>query len=100
MGHTVETVTNGDDAFELLQEVDGAFDVVFLDMLMSGGGGAVTLHRIREVWADLPVVVITGKSPLLDSPLFTEGLQLADDRMSKPARLQELDQVVNRMLAR
>ncbi|KAB2538448.1 hypothetical protein AL035_19260 [Salipiger aestuarii] len=98
LGHQVETTSTGDMALKRLQEIGGAIDLVFLDMLMGGGGGAITLHRIRQIWPDLPVVVITGQLELADSPLFTEGLQLASERLAKPARLRELDEVIHRLL--
>lgn len=98
LGHQVETAGTGDAAFDRLKLLDGAVDLVFLDILMSGGGGVITLHRIRELWPDLPVVVITGRSELLDSPLFVDGLTLANERLSKPARLQDFDKVVTRLL--
>ncbi|MBU2962447.1 response regulator [Citreicella sp. C3M06] len=98
LGYEVETASTGDEAFDRLKVLDGAVDLVFLDILMSGGGGVITLHRIRDLWPNLPVVVITGRSELLDSPLFIDGLTLANDRLSKPARLQEFDKVVTRLL--
>lgn len=98
LGHEVEIASAGDAAIKRLHDLDGAIDLVFLDMLMGGGGGAITLHRIRQVWPDLPVVVITGRPELADSPLFIEGLQLANERLSKPARLKDLNRVIQQLL--
>ena len=56
-GYKVKTVTNGDDAFELVKE--NHFDIVFLDENMPGVSGLETLSRIKQLDSSLPVVMIT-----------------------------------------
>lgn len=56
-GYIVETVTNGEDAVELVRRK--GFDLVFLDEMMPGMGGLRTLAGIKEVVPDLPVVMVT-----------------------------------------
>jgi CheY-like chemotaxis protein len=56
-GYTVDTATNGEDALALVK--DTAFDLVFLDEMMSGLGGLRTLAEIKEIHPALPVVMIT-----------------------------------------
>ena len=87
LGHEVEAVHSGNDAVNELVRQEGGFDVVFLDVLMANGGGASTLHAIRTRWEDLPVVIITGRSEILDSPIFNNGLRQAQRRMAKSSRL-------------
>lgn len=58
-GYDLVTATNGRDALEILDEADGAFDLVFLDEMMPGLTGLETLQRIKETWPTLPVVMIT-----------------------------------------
>ena len=56
-GYDVQTVTNGEDAvseFELQK-----FDLIFLDEMMPGIGGLETLSRIKEIKANIPVVMVT-----------------------------------------
>jgi DNA-binding NtrC family response regulator len=52
------TCASGDEALEKLkQEV---FDVVLLDIKLSGTSGLEVLKNIREKHANLPVIMITG----------------------------------------
>ena len=57
-GYQVVTATNGHDAVEELSE-NNAIDVVFLDESMPGLTGLETLGRIRDINANIPVVMIT-----------------------------------------
>jgi CheY-like chemotaxis protein len=56
-GYDVETATNGEDAIEMVKEQ--AYDLVFLDEMMSGIGGLETLAEIKQLRPDVPVVMIT-----------------------------------------
>jgi CheY-like chemotaxis protein len=56
-GYEVETATNGEDAIEMVKEQ--AYDLVFLDEMMSGIGGLETLAEIKQLRPDVPVVMIT-----------------------------------------
>lgn len=56
-GYDVETVTNGEDA--IAEVADKAFDLIFLDEMMTGIGGLETLARIKEIKPNIPVVMIT-----------------------------------------
>ncbi|MCR8549118.1 response regulator [Salipiger sp. P9] len=99
LGHEVETAETGDEAVDMLAQAEGGFDLVFLDVVMSGGGAVSTLHRIRDLWGDIPVVVITGRTELVDSPIFTRGLQSAQRRLRKSTKLRDLDAVVTELLS-
>ena len=56
-GYTIETFTNGFDAIEYIK--DNRPDVVFLDESMPGISGLETLTEIKNIYATLPVVLIT-----------------------------------------
>ena len=58
-GYDVTTATNGTDALELFEK--NTFDIVFLDEYMPGITGLDVLHAIRNINADIPVVMITKK---------------------------------------
>ncbi|MBT9383014.1 response regulator [Pseudooceanicola sp. CBS1P-1] len=92
LGHDVDSVSSGQEVLPLLRQK--SFDVIFLDVVMSGGGAISVLHQIRAEFSDLPVVIITGRPELIDSPLFVSGLRLAQARMHKTATLRQLDEVV------
>jgi len=57
-GYEVETVTNGHDALELLEE-DNTIDLVLLDESMPGISGLETLEQIKRNNSAMPVVLIT-----------------------------------------
>jgi len=56
-GYDVTTTTNGHDALELIKKKN--FEIVFLDENMPGLSGLETLVRIKNLDAELPVVMIT-----------------------------------------
>lgn len=56
-GYKVETVTNGLDATEAVE--NGQYDLVFLDENMPGVSGLEALKKIKEIDNQLPVVMIT-----------------------------------------
>ena len=99
LGHDVTTVDRGSKVEPEIVRTAPPFDVVFLDVMMPEGGAASVLNRIRLSWPDLPVIIITGRTELLDSPLFKRGLRSANGRLRKTASLEELDLVVKRQVA-
>ena len=56
-GYDVTTVTNGEDALEAVRKSD--FAIVFLDENMPGLSGLETLSRLKNIRADVPVIMIT-----------------------------------------
>ncbi|WP_353472918.1 response regulator [Salipiger sp. H15] len=91
-GHEATGVTTGDQALTCLDSM--AFDIVFLDVLMPGGGAISLTHAIRERHPALPIVVITGRPELASSPLLQKGLRYACAKIGKTATLEELDALV------
>ena len=56
-GYKVVTATNGHDALSLIESEQ--FEIVFLDENMPGLSGLETLERIKNKYAEIPVVMIT-----------------------------------------
>ena len=56
-GYEVTPLTNGYDALELLKDKD--MDAVLLDESMPGMTGLETLAKIKELYPQLPVVMVT-----------------------------------------
>jgi len=91
MGHTVVEAPSGEHALEL---VDGATDLVLLDLSMPGLSGTQVLGVLKERHPDLPVVIVTGH--LEAAP---EDLQGADDVVSKPVGRGALERMLARHLS-
>lgn len=56
-GYKVTPVTNGEDALSLVAQQ--AFHIVFLDEQMPGMDGMTTLAELKQLYPNLPVVMIT-----------------------------------------
>ena len=85
-GYEVDTVEQGEEGFRLA--VSNDYDVIVLDLLMPGTGGAAILSRVLRRKPDQPVIVL---SCLTDTASKVECLELgADDYIAKPFSLDEL----------
>ena len=86
-GYDVETVTNGHDALDILNEYNN-FDVIFLDESMPGLTGLETLSRIKSFNPNIPVVMITKNEAenLMEEAI---GAQI-DDYLIKPVNPNQI----------
>src|SRR5579871_3907771 len=57
--HSVLTAESGSEAIKILNNAVPV-DCIILDVKMPGMDGIETLQRIREIRADIPVVMISG----------------------------------------
>ncbi len=95
-GHAVETYANADG---VLDTVGYGFNgVVVTDIRMPGMDGMSLMARIREIDADVPVILMTGHADVqLAVRAMREG---AYDFLEKPFSAQALADVVSRALDR
>jgi DNA-binding response OmpR family regulator len=96
-GHTVATVSSGEEALELLRETP--FELIILDLML---GGAVDGQRILEAarwrWPDTVVVILTAHGSLQSAmTAIAEGV---DGYLLKPVEPDELLRTVRRALDR
>lgn len=56
-GYLVDEATNGEDAISMVR--DKEYDLIFLDEMMAGLGGLKTLAILKEIYPNVPVVMIT-----------------------------------------
>jgi CheY-like chemotaxis protein len=85
-GYEVSTATNGNDAVDLITKK--RFDIVFLDENMPGPSGIQTLSKIKSVFPELPVVMVTKSE---DEGIMEEaiGSKIAD-YLIKPVNPNQL----------
>lgn len=85
-GLDVAVADSGEDCLAYLSENE--MDVVVLDVRMPGMDGLSVLHRIKEDWPSVEVVMLTGHASM---EVAIRGMELgAFDYMMKPVDFQEL----------
>lgn len=86
-GHTVDWLYDGNMADSALQNQD--FDIVLLDLSLPGCDGLTLLRKIRARRQTVPVIILTARDTVADR---VAGLDIgADDYLSKPFELEELE---------
>ena len=83
-------------ALEILDQE--SIDLIVTDVMMPGMNGFEFTRQLREAQMDLPILIITAKSDIVDKQSgFLAG---ADDYMVKPIDINELVLRVNALLRR
>jgi len=93
-GYEVTAATNGEDALDLVGKEK--FDIMLLDESMPGMGGLETLNHIKEIDADLHVVMITKNEEerLMDDAI---GMKISD-YLLKPVNPMQIFSACKRIL--
>lgn len=97
-GYEVLGAETGEKGMELLRTA--RVDLVLLDCMLPGIDGVEVLRRIRasSEFSSLPVMMLTAKGEEIDKVL---GLEMgADDYLSKPFGIRELEARVKALLRR
>jgi DNA-binding response OmpR family regulator len=88
----VITASSGEEALSTLEKQK--FDLVLMDIKMTGIDGMETLRRMREKNTNTKVIMVTGKKPE-EEEAFEQCRKLgAIDYIHKPLELDELERVV------
>jgi DNA-binding response OmpR family regulator len=78
--------------------IDGAYDVIVLDIMLPGRDGLSILKGLRKAALATPVILLTARNELDDR---IEGLSLgADDYLAKPFFVEELIARIHALLRR
>lgn len=95
-GYAVDCATNGERANTMLQ--DEIYDLAILDLGLPKLDGTEVLRRLRQRGGKTPILVLTARDAVEDRVL---GLDLgADDYMTKPFNLVELEARVRALIRR
>ena len=97
-GYKVLGAETGEKGLELLKKAQ--VDLALLDCMLPGIDGVEVLRRIRadSMLASLPIIMLTAKGDEIDKVL---GLEMgADDYLSKPFGIRELEARVKALLRR
>jgi len=95
-GYNVIEAANGDDAIEIVRK--NAVDLVLLDEMMPGRDGLSTLEAIKDINANLPVIMVTKSE---EEHLMDEAIgKKIDDYLTKPVNLSQILSAVKRILER
>ncbi|BCS89710.1 response regulator [Pseudodesulfovibrio sediminis] len=85
-GMVIEEAGAGEEALEKLRGF--AADIVLLDVKMPGMDGIATLHRIKQEWPLVEVIMLTGHASM---EMAIQGMELgAFDYLMKPVEIEEL----------
>lgn len=94
--YDVYTVSNGQDAINLVQKQD--ISLVTLDLNMPGLSGIDVLKKIKEMKPDIEVVIITALETL---PNAQKGVRFgASDFISKPFHVAEVITIIRKSIER
>lgn len=86
-GHVCDCARSGDAGLKLALE--GNFDCILLDIMLTGLDGVQVCEKIRESDKTVPIIMLTAKDGLEDK---VTGLDSgADDYLVKPFSLKELE---------
>ncbi len=97
LGYDVTLACNGNEALGLFQADPAGFDAIVTDNNMPGMGGALLAERIRDIRADVPIVMTTG----FDLGAMPEQARRLGIReiIAKPVGVEQLDRALRRALA-
>jgi len=96
-GYAVVTATDGLQAVEVFNESSKMIDLVLLDMTMPHMDGHATFEKLREVRADIPVVVSTGYNEQDALDRFRGARP--SGFLQKPYRMSELVDAVKKAIS-
>ncbi len=95
-GLIADGVSSAENAFEYIKTYH--YDLVILDLQLPDSNGAALLRRIRSEKYSMPILVLTARSDMdSKAECFSAG---ADDYLTKPFSLAELNMRVHALLRR
>ncbi len=96
LGYAVDAQANPMDALAQFRSAPGRYDLVITDMTMPGMTGTVFAEKLKAIRPDLPIVISTGHSSLIDEHKARElGI---DAFIMKPMVTDDIGQIIRKVL--
>jgi DNA-binding response OmpR family regulator len=96
LGMAVRTAVNGEEALRMMR--GESFGLVFLDLKLPGMDGLEVLHRIKDDWPEVRVVIITAHGTI---DTAVEAMKLgAADFIQKPFSPSEIREIAGLVMDR
>jgi signal transduction histidine kinase/ActR/RegA family two-component response regulator len=95
LGYEVRAVNSSLEALALFQAAPHDFDLVITDMTMPGLTGEELTHEVRRLRPDIPVILCTGFSHVMDATK-AQGIGI-DAFLLKPITIKDLDLAIRRV---
>ncbi len=95
-GYRVEAVTDPKDALALFKLNPGYFDVVVTDMTMPNMTGAKLAEKLKKIRPDIPIIISTGHSPLINSEIAGQ-LGIAA-YLEKPISISDIAKTIRQII--
>jgi CheY-like chemotaxis protein len=95
LGYTVTARTGSLEALEAFRSSPGKFDLVITDMTMPNMTGDTLAHAVKEIRADVPVILCTGFSKKVNG--YREDLEI-DGFLMKPVDKAKMAETVRKVL--
>lgn len=93
-GYYVKTLTNAEDAIELVKEED--FDLLLLDEMLHGMDGLTALSELKDINPGLPIIMVTKSE---EESLMEEAIgSKIDDYLTKPVNPSQILLVCKKIL--
>jgi two-component system, cell cycle sensor histidine kinase and response regulator CckA len=98
LGYQVTATTDSRKALEIFRSGHNQFDLVITDMTMPGMTGADLSKEILKLRSDIPIVLCTGFSELINEEK-AKGLGIREFLM-KPLNIRDLAEVIRKVLGK
>jgi PAS domain S-box-containing protein len=96
LGYRVTALSSSLEALEAFRDRPGDFDLIITDVTMPKLSGTQLIREVRDIRGDIPVVLCTGYSELVNDDLSSSlGIQ---EIIMKPILQKEMAQAIRRAL--
>jgi len=97
-GYDVSTVGDGPSAIQTIEECEGGFNLIILDLMLPGMSGYAVCETLRDSGNQVPILMLSARTLVEDR---VRGYDLgADLYLTKPFELGELLSITRNLLRR